>query len=424
MPVKATFPGRDAAGNWDGNPFAEQLEFFRRKLNLPTERWDDILKSAHDRAFVVAGAAQADLLNDLHGAISKSIEQGNGLAAFRKEFNAIVLRHGWTGWTGEGTAAGQAWRTRVIYQTNMTTSYAAGRWAQLNDPQMLATRPYWRYVHADGVMHPRPLHVSWHGLVLRHDHEFWLTHFPPNGWGCHCYVVAVDAKAYEAAQAEGSAEPPPGWDAISPKTGAPAGIDQGWDYAPGANANRPLKDFIDQKLVKLDAPVGAAMHQVVAPVIRAERQAAYSSYLDQVLADPVKRGRVAIVGAVDPATVRWLQATRDVSLASAEIAVQDGLIIGKKALRHQLAGDALSATEWAGLPGLLESPEQILFDTRTGKLLYIGATGDDRQAKLALEFNYALKKGGGPVNMIVSAFKVAMEAITAEIKGGFYLLVK
>lgn len=424
MPLKIAFPGKDAAGNALHAPFAEQLEFFRRKLNLPTERWDDIQRSANDRAFIVAGAGHADLVSDFNGAIFRAIAEGRGLEAFRKEFNAIVLKHGWTGWTGEGSKAGQAWRTRVIYQTNMATSYAAGRWKQLTDPQLLATRPYWKYIHADGVMYPRPLHVSWHGLVLPYDHPFWQTHFPPNGWGCHCRVVAVDAKEYDAAQAEGRTEPPPGWDAIDPKTGGPLGIDKGWDYAPGASADRPLTDFIDKKLIKLDAPVGAAMYEAMAPVLRTERQAAYNTFLDQVLADPIKRGRVAIIGAVDPATVRWLEDSRSIALASAEIAVQDGLIIGKKAVRHQLAGDALSAAEWTGLPDLLAAPEQILFDTRTGKLLYIGETGDDRQAKLALEFNYSLKKGKGPVNMIVSAFKVAAQAIATEIKGGFYLLVK
>ena len=46
-------------------PFTEQISFFRNKLNLSTERWDDILHQAHDRAFIVAGAAKADLLDDL-----------------------------------------------------------------------------------------------------------------------------------------------------------------------------------------------------------------------------------------------------------------------------------------------------------------------------------------------------------------------
>ena len=52
-----------------GLPFQEQIDFFRAKLNLPTDRWDDIWKAAHDRAFVVAGAAKADLLNDLRQAL-------------------------------------------------------------------------------------------------------------------------------------------------------------------------------------------------------------------------------------------------------------------------------------------------------------------------------------------------------------------
>jgi hypothetical protein len=165
-------------------PFAEQVAFFRQKLNLPTERWDDISKEEHDRAFIVAGAQGADLLADLNAAVSKAITDGTGLAAFRKDFKALVARHGWSGWTGEGSKEGVAWRTKVIYQTNMSTSYAAGRWQQLNDPELGSILPYWRYKHSDSVLYPRPLHVSWDGLTLPRDHQFWRTHFPPNGWNC------------------------------------------------------------------------------------------------------------------------------------------------------------------------------------------------------------------------------------------------
>lgn len=50
-----------------GTPFQAQIDFLLQKLRLPTERWDDIRRAAHDRA-VVAGAAKADLLTDLHQA--------------------------------------------------------------------------------------------------------------------------------------------------------------------------------------------------------------------------------------------------------------------------------------------------------------------------------------------------------------------
>jgi len=53
------------AVNYGSLPFAEVLAFFRHKLNLPTQQWDDLLGAAQDRAFVVVGAMQADLLQYL-----------------------------------------------------------------------------------------------------------------------------------------------------------------------------------------------------------------------------------------------------------------------------------------------------------------------------------------------------------------------
>ena len=82
-------------------PFPQQVDFFKAKLNLPSERWNDIWKQAHDRAFVVAGAMKADLLNDLRKAVSPL--QRTTLEQFRKDFKVIVQKNGWNGWTEEGT---------------------------------------------------------------------------------------------------------------------------------------------------------------------------------------------------------------------------------------------------------------------------------------------------------------------------------
>jgi hypothetical protein len=142
-----------------------------------------------------------------------------------------VQRHGWQGWTGEETAAGRAWRTRTIYTTNAATSYAAGRLAQLKD----AGFALWVYRHSDSVLHPRPLHLAWNGLTLPADHSFWRTHYPPNGWGCKCYVVgARDAKGAQRLGGDPGKLIDPAWVQIDPRTGAPVGIDKGWDYQPGA----------------------------------------------------------------------------------------------------------------------------------------------------------------------------------------------
>ena len=240
--------GDTARSTVDGTrrQFQEQIDFLRRKLNLPSESWRDIQSAAHDHAFVVAGVTKADLLHDLRKAVDQAV-QGGSIGEFRKNFAEIVAKHGWTGWTGEGTKAGEAWRTRVIYQTNLMTSYAAGRRAQLLDPDLVERRPFWRYVHNDSVTHPRPQHKRWGDmkLTLRHDHPFWNTHFPPNGWGCKCRVVAV------AAPGDGDVtEPPEGWAQTDPATGAPVGIDEGWGYAPGARADSELRSFVQDKLIE------------------------------------------------------------------------------------------------------------------------------------------------------------------------------
>lgn len=285
MPLKLspTQVAFNARGDGTFNkPFTEQVNFFQQKLNLPTERYDDILKSAHDRAFVVAGAMKADLLNDLRQAVDRSIAEGKSIQWFRAQFDKIVAKNGWTGWTGEGTKAGRDWRTRVIYRTNLSTSYAAGRWQQLNDPDLLKHRPYWKYIHNDTVQHPRPLHQSWSGMVLKHDDPFWQTHFPPNGWGCRCRVTSVSTSEYK-----GHPAPDDGTYIYKSKDGTehvlPKGIDYGWDYAPGANTDKSLRSMVQEKLIRYKPAISKALSRDVNRYINANHTA--SEFAAKIMAD-------------------------------------------------------------------------------------------------------------------------------------------
>lgn len=244
-------------------PFQEQVEFFRQKLNLPTEHYDDILAAAHDRAFVVAGATKADLLNDLRGAVDKAIADGKSIQWFRKEFAGIVQKNGWEGWTGSDTKAGRDWRTRVIYNTNIQVSYNAGRYAQLTDPDLLKYYPNWKYLHNDTVAHPRPLHQSWSGTVLPYDHDWWKKHFTPNGYGCHCRIVSAGPDEYK-----GQPAPNDGTYEKVDRNGVvhtlPNGVDYGFDYKPGASVLDELKGFIDNKAASLPPELGQAFKSDVA----------------------------------------------------------------------------------------------------------------------------------------------------------------
>ena len=387
-------------------PFAEQLAFFRAKLNLPTERWDDIEREAHDRSFIVAGAKAADLLDDLNAAVTKAIADGTGLDAFRKDFRQIVQKNGWTGWTGEGSAAGVAWRTKVIYQTNMATSYAAGRYQQLTDPDLLAVLPYWQYKHADGVLYPRPLHVAWDGLTLPPEHPFWQTHFPPGGWGCHCRCIAVPKSDYLKAIAGGKGP------ASAPAAGDTQGIDPGFAYTPGASVSAELRALADAKLVKLPAPIGAAMAEDLPPQLAADRRAAFAVWVDQVLAAGVSRNLWEVVGAVRQNELDYL-AGADLPLpASAEIAVEDRLLTGRKAARHEQAGNALTAEEWKSVPESLDSRRRVYFDKQENRLLYVlPAIDDNRSIRLVVHVDFVTARPRRTVNMVRSGFKINVQAL-------------
>lgn len=164
-------------------PFREQAEFLRRKLNVPTESWIDIYNQQHDWAFVVAGANRDALVADFRRAVEQVIEDGITLEQFREQFDRIVVRNGWS-YNG-----GRNWRSRVIYDTNLNSSYQAGRYEQLL--AVRERRPYWMYVHNDAVEHPRPHHRAWNNMILRWDNPWWQYHFPPGGWGCQCRVIAL-----------------------------------------------------------------------------------------------------------------------------------------------------------------------------------------------------------------------------------------
>jgi len=237
--------------------FQEQIDFFRQKLNLPTEHYDDILGAAHDRAFIVAGAAKADLLNDLRGAVDKAIADGKSIQWFRKEFAGIVQNHGWEGWTGSDTKAGRDWRTRVIYNTNITASYNAGRYAQLSHPDLLKNYPNWKYLHDDRVAHPRILHLSWNGVVLPYNHDWWKTHFAANGYGCHCRVTSAGPDEYN-----GQPAPDDGTYEKVDRNGVvhtlPKGVDYGFDYKPGASVHDQLKGFVDNTAASLPKELSKA----------------------------------------------------------------------------------------------------------------------------------------------------------------------
>lgn len=213
-------------------PFRKAIAFFQEKQPLPSQASMDLVHAMHDRAFVIAGVTRQDVISDVQGLVLKALKEGTPLAQFQKDFERAIQGK----WD---PSQGTAWRSRVIYETNIRTAYAAGRYKQLLS--MRDTHPYWTYHHGD-ARRPRPLHLAWNGLTLRWNDPWWQTHFTPNGWGCTCYITGSDKVDLEAMGKEGPDAAPPerirevrfGDRTIR----VPEGVDPGWGYAPGENLSK------------------------------------------------------------------------------------------------------------------------------------------------------------------------------------------
>jgi len=287
-------------------PNTAAAAFFARKLNLPGNEWSDLWREAHDKAFTVAGTLNESgekALAQIREAVRAAIEDGETIEEFKKRFDDIVAK---TGWDYRG---GRNFRARAIFETNLRTSWAAGRFAQMDE--IKSERPFWQYRHGGSAV-PRPEHLAWDGLILHADHPWWRTHYPPNGFGCTCHVVCLSAREVDREwKKAGGKGNPPKLDAHSPgivfergPCGAksnprlwtppdptkdlvevkvkgrgvvqvPRGIDPGWDYVPGseafeaqkreelkrrAEAEQKRRDFV----AELDAALDSALAELKA----------------------------------------------------------------------------------------------------------------------------------------------------------------
>lgn len=391
-------------------PFAEQVTFFRGKLGnlVPTARWDDLWQAQHDKAFMVAGAAKADLLADLAGAVDKAIADGETLDKFRSRFKDIVGQHGWHGWTGEGSQAGQDWRTRIIYQTNLAASYSAGRLAQLR----AAGYTHYMYKHSDSVSHPRPQHLALNGVVEPAESDFWRRYYPPNGWGCRCRALGVRGPAQAKRLGGQWDKGAPGWTHdTDPKTGAPPGIDKGWGYMPGGSVAGAFQPVMVDKLARLPAPLGAALAKELAPALLPAMVNAFAKWADDVASAGVTRNTMQTAGAMQVAEIEFLTRLGKPPL-SAELVVEDRLLVGKKANRHARDGDALTLDEWKSVPAQLVKQANVYYDKTNGSILYVmPALTDSRSIKLAVEVNFETAAPKRVLNMARAGFKINVQAL-------------
>lgn len=217
--------------------FAEAIDFLRRRLALPGDRWGELVRAIDQAAAERARGMSDALMKDILKAVLKALEEGTGFADFLDDFSEATRRHGWTS-GADDEAFETARRAQLAFRLLTQQSYAAGRWTQIQ--RLKRTRPYLRYVHVDPELTQRwsrHEHAEWHGTILPVDHVWWQTHYPPNGWNCRCYVMSLSERDLARYGWQVSAEAPPSVNVIRFVRGVPvetpAGIDPGFAYNVG-----------------------------------------------------------------------------------------------------------------------------------------------------------------------------------------------
>ncbi len=170
----------------------EALEEFGKRQLVSKAEFTRMLARERARSFTVAGIVEKDLLNSTRLLISKAIDQGWSIEDFQRGLREANVKY--TG-TAFGTAAKagdpiKPFHAETILRTNFTTIYNRGRWALMNDPDVVEFVPAYQY-SAILDSRTRETHAFMDGRIYLRDDPIWNDWLPANGFSCRCMVIPV-----------------------------------------------------------------------------------------------------------------------------------------------------------------------------------------------------------------------------------------
>jgi len=208
--------------------------------------WDDVWRDDDQAGFVLANILHLDILQNLHATTAQAIEKKLDGGLSEKNFVSMQRQRlqemGWWGRqetpdprSGEmkrvklGTVA----RLKVVYGAILRVVLAARQRDRIDETK--ESHPYLLYQLGPSRVH-RPMHVRWHGMLLRADDQWWDSHFPPNGFGCRCWVRQVSKVEADREGWQVSERPTEEYYTTKdPMTGCPTtmpvGLDPGWNLS-------------------------------------------------------------------------------------------------------------------------------------------------------------------------------------------------
>ncbi|HGM6655041.1 MULTISPECIES: phage head morphogenesis protein [Serratia] len=347
---------------------AEAIRYFESKGYTLGFNWHDVEARAHATAFTVAGVLKVDVLEDIRKGLTSSLQEGKTLAQFEKQLMPYLVQKGWLGKglvaDEDGVLEGKQLtprRLRTIFETNMQSSYNAGRYEeQLANAEF---RPFWERV---AVMdrHTRPRHAALNGFTARYDDPVWQFMYPPDGYGCRCRVrarSAADVERYgiQVQSSEGRiVTVQQAWGPSDTREVQALRInnelytpDAGFGHNPGQGNLAALgQRLMDKSATATPRLASTAVNETLADktVLNAV-SGGVKRWVDQVLIRQKPSGDLHHLGAVSPETLTALE-RRGRTPTSAILSVSDHAVVSSP------------GPLWQELPTLLRSAEATLLD--------------------------------------------------------------
>lgn len=383
----------------------QALDYIKNKSLRPAFSYKDVWNEEHAAAFTVAKAMQLDVLSDIKTAVEKAVENGTTFEQFKKDLKPTLMQKGWWGrremadqLTGETVDAqlGSDRRLNTIYQTNLRSAYQKGQY----DRTMASdAHPYLMYRIGASVRH-REQHLKWANLILPKDDPLWNSIFPPNGYGCKCYTVAVTQARKERYERNGV----PYYDSWNEKTvrqpvqtAAPRmsydvyenvrkGIDERIPkgITPGFNWNQGKADRVFSSAQALAKKFAVSMNDSNSEFLKSiagDRifRANFQGFVDKSFNGTHKGHEITAAGFLDNAVVQWLRKNVGIDVGTnTVIGLESRLIKGIKATRH----------------GIQKTDAEILLDTMLNGKVYWLNDGNGNRMKDGLLYLFPVNESG------------------------------
>jgi len=158
------------------------LAFFKNKIPLTREQFDQMESWRKYEAFTMAGDYEEHVIAAVQKSLEKAIGEGMPVKEFLDDMDGLFARLGLEGPTKH--------HLKTIYRMNLRSAYAKGKIAQGLDPavaDVITHRRYW--TKGDGAV--RASHAALHGMVREKDDPLWRRYYPPWEWGCRCTVTDI-----------------------------------------------------------------------------------------------------------------------------------------------------------------------------------------------------------------------------------------